>query len=94
MFLRWVTCPEAGAWTTRSALFPPISPGIPVLGKAVPSKYKRPNLCPRIVSITTSTSCGAEKPGPKAIVIGAIPRCVPKFFLAKIASITISGFNC
>lgn len=35
----------------------------------------------------------AVNPGPNPTVSGAIERFVPRFFLAKIASTTTSGFN-
>ena len=78
---------------TRSFPYPLISPGIPVFFIADPSSIKRPKRCPRIVSITISTSFPALNPGPKPIVIGAIFLEVPIFFFASIASITISGFK-
>ena len=91
MFLK---IPLAGEWITRSFPKPLITPGIPVFGIALPSLMILPSLCPRIVSITTSTSSPAVNPGPKAIVIGAISLVVPRFFFARMASTTAIGCNC
>ena len=56
------------------------SPGTPEFGAAEPARMMRPSLWPRLVSTTTSTSCPAVKPGPRAMVSGAISRVVPRFF--------------
>ena len=44
-----------------------------------------------MVSTTASTSRPAVNPGPRPTVMGAIPRWVPRFFLAKMASTTAMG---
>ena len=83
--------PMAGEWMTRSFPAPPISPGVPVFGRAVPLEMILPRLWPRMVSITRSTSSPAAKPGPRPIVLSAIFRFVPRFFFARIASTRAQG---
>ena len=69
-----------------------MTPGTPEFGAAEPARMMRPSLWPRLVSTTTSTSCPATKPGPRAMVSGAISRVVPRFFLAMMASTSTAGF--
>ena len=71
-----------------------MTPGTPVLGMAAPSRMIRPRRWPRLVSTTRSTSTPAVKPGPSAMVSGAISRVVPRFFFARMASTSAAGRTC
>ncbi|CZR75314.1 hypothetical protein CDFC105_03861 [Clostridioides difficile] len=79
----------------RSVVKPPIFPGTPVFGMALPSYDTVPKVCPLFVSTTQWQSTPAVNPGPTPITKGASVILVPRFFLARMASTTTSGlYSC
>ena len=85
--------PAASALTRRSRPYPPMIPGTPEFGAALPSEMQRPRSWPRLVSTTQWQSVPAAKPGPTPMTIGASVMEVPVFTLAITASTSTSGFH-
>ena len=75
------------------AVNPAVNPVCPCGAPRLRGRWRVPRLCPLLLSTTTWTVSGAEKPGPTPMTSGASSLLVPRFLLAKMASMTTSGFK-